>query len=75
MVPMTGREFYNWQTGGGANDVARLVGCLESADVAWCVIGGVAVLFRRRRATRASNKIGGLAAKSRQNSTLTELSS
>jgi hypothetical protein len=43
MVPMTGREFYNWQTSGGADDVARLVGCLESADVAWCVIGGVAV--------------------------------
>ncbi len=40
---MTGREFYNWQTGGGADDVAKLVGCLESTGVAWCVIGGVAV--------------------------------
>jgi hypothetical protein len=40
---MTGKQFYDWQTGGGTNDVMRLVDCLERADVAWCVIGGVAV--------------------------------
>ena len=40
---MTGKQFFDWQTGGGTNDVMRLVDCLERADVAWCVIGGVAV--------------------------------
>ena len=40
---MTGKQFYDWQTSGGTNDVMRLVGCLERADVAWCVIGSVAV--------------------------------
>jgi hypothetical protein len=40
---MTGKQFYDWQTSGGTNDVMRLVDCLERADVAWCVIGGVAV--------------------------------
>ena len=42
-ITMTGKQFYDWQTGGGTNDVMRLVDCLERADVAWCVIGGVAV--------------------------------
>jgi hypothetical protein len=42
-IAMTGKQFYDWQTGGGTNDVMRLVDCLERADVAWCVIGGVAV--------------------------------
>jgi len=40
---MTGKQFYDGQTGGGVNDVRRLVDCLERADIAWCVIGGVAV--------------------------------
>jgi len=40
---MTGKQFYDWQTAGGADDVMRLVDCLERADVAWCAIGGVAV--------------------------------
>jgi len=40
---MTGKQFYDWQTAGGANDVIRLVDCLERADIAWCAIGGVAV--------------------------------
>ncbi len=40
---MTGKQFYDWQTGGGTDDVMRLVDCLERADVAWCIIGGVAV--------------------------------
>ena len=40
---MTEKQFYDWQTSGGTNDVMRLVGVLEKADVAWCVIGGVAV--------------------------------
>ena len=40
---MTGKQFYDWQTRGGTDDVMRLVDCLERADVAWCVIGGLAV--------------------------------
>jgi hypothetical protein len=40
---MTGKQFYDWQTGGGTNDVMRLADCLERADVAWCVIDGLAV--------------------------------
>ncbi|MDI9430608.1 MAG: nucleotidyl transferase AbiEii/AbiGii toxin family protein [Planctomycetota bacterium] len=40
---MTAKQFFDWQTGGGTNDVMRLVDCLERADVAWCAIGGVAV--------------------------------
>lgn len=40
---MTAKQFYDWQTSGGTNDVMRLVSVLEKADVAWCVIGGVAV--------------------------------
>jgi hypothetical protein len=40
---MTAKQFYDWQTSGGTNDVMRLVDCLERADVAWCAIGGVAV--------------------------------
>ena len=40
---MTGKQFYDWQTSGGTDDVTRLVAALERADVAWCVIGGVAV--------------------------------
>lgn len=40
---MTAKQFFDWQTAGGTNDVMRLVDCLERADVAWCAIGGVAV--------------------------------
>lgn len=40
---MTTKQFYDWQTSGGTNDVMRLVDCLERADIAWCVIGGIAV--------------------------------
>lgn len=40
---MTAKQFYDWQTSGGADDVLRLVDCLERADIAWCAIGGVAV--------------------------------
>jgi len=40
---MTPKKFYDWQTAGGADDVMRMVDCLERADLAWCAIGGVAV--------------------------------
>ena len=40
---MTGRQFYDWQTAGGVNDVLRLIETLERAEVLWCAIGGVAV--------------------------------
>jgi len=40
---MTAKQFYDWQTSGGTDDVMRLVDCLERADVPWCAIGGVAV--------------------------------
>lgn len=40
---MTGKQFYDWQTAGGADDVSRLVAVLERGCVAWCAIGGVAV--------------------------------
>jgi hypothetical protein len=40
---MTGRQFYDWQTAGGADDVMRLVDALERSEIPWCAIGGVAV--------------------------------
>ena len=40
---MTAKQFYDWQTVGGTDDVMRLVSCLERADIPWCAIGGVAV--------------------------------
>ena len=40
---MTAKQFYDWQTLGGTDDVMRLVDCLERADIAWCAIGGIAV--------------------------------
>lgn len=40
---MTSKQFYDWQTAGGTDDVMRLVDCLERADLEWCAIGGVAV--------------------------------
>lgn len=40
---MTSKQFYDWQTSGGTNDVMLLVDRLERADISWCAIGGVAV--------------------------------
>lgn len=40
---MTMRQFYEWQTGGGGTDVARLVEALEAREIPWCMIGGLAV--------------------------------
>lgn len=40
---VTAKQFYDWQTDGGTDDVMRLVDLLERADVAWCAIGGIAV--------------------------------
>jgi hypothetical protein len=40
---MTAKQFFDWQTAGGTDDVMRLVDCLERADIPWCTIGGVAV--------------------------------
>jgi hypothetical protein len=40
---MTARDFFDWQTAGGAGDVRRLVDTLESRQIPWCMIGGLAV--------------------------------
>ncbi len=40
---MTEKQFYQWQTDGGTNDVMRFVNALEAADILWCAIGGIAV--------------------------------
>lgn len=40
---MTPKQFFEWQTSGGTNDVMLLVDTLERADVPWCAIGGIAV--------------------------------
>ena len=40
---MTSKQFYDWQTLGGTDDVMRFVNALEKADIVWCVIGGIAV--------------------------------
>ena len=40
---MTAKQFFDWQTAGGTDDVMRLVDCLERADILWCTIDGVAV--------------------------------
>jgi hypothetical protein len=40
---MMPKQFYDWQTAGGTDDVMRLVDCLERADIPWCAIGGIAV--------------------------------
>ena len=42
---MTEKQFYDWQTLGGTDDVMRFVNALESADILWCAIGGVAVNY------------------------------
>ena len=40
---MTAKQFYDWQTAGGTDEVMRMVDCLERADISWCAIGGIAV--------------------------------
>jgi hypothetical protein len=40
---MTMRQFYDWQTAGGGGDVSLLVATLEAREIAWCMIGGLAV--------------------------------
>lgn len=40
---MTPKQFFEWQTSGGTNDVMSLVDTLERADIPWCAIGGIAV--------------------------------
>lgn len=40
---MTAKQFYDWQTAGGTDDVMRLVDCLERSEIRWCAIGGLAV--------------------------------
>lgn len=42
---MTEKQFYQWQTEGGTDDVTRFVNALEKADILWCTIGGVAVNY------------------------------
>lgn len=40
---MTMRQFYDWQTAGGGDDVTLLVATLERLKIQWCMIGGLAV--------------------------------
>ncbi len=40
---MTAKQFFDWQTAGGTDDVMRFVDCLERNDIDWCAIGGIAV--------------------------------
>lgn len=40
---MNERQFYDWQTLGGGNDVDKLVSALGGLGVSWCMIGGLAV--------------------------------
>ncbi len=42
---MTEKQFYDWQTLGGTDDVMRFVNALERSDVVWCTIGGIAVNY------------------------------
>lgn len=42
---MTSGEFFNWQTGGGGDDIRHLSAAWEQAGVEWCVIGGLAVNY------------------------------
>jgi hypothetical protein len=42
---MTEKQFYDWQTLGGTDDVMRFVDALERADIVWCAIGGIAVNY------------------------------
>jgi len=38
---MTGKQYYDWQIAGGADDVMRLLDLSERADIAQCAIGGI----------------------------------
>lgn len=40
---MTERQYYDWLTEGGANDITGMIHVLESVGVPWCMIGGLAV--------------------------------
>ncbi len=40
---MNERQFFDWQTLGGGNDVEKLVEVLNQSGAAWCMIGGLAV--------------------------------
>jgi hypothetical protein len=40
---VTTRQFYDWQTAGGGDDVSLLVATLERREIPWCMIGGLAV--------------------------------
>ena len=40
---MNSREFFDWQTLGGGNDVERLVSILQRSKAKWCMIDGLAV--------------------------------
>ena len=40
---MTPKQFYDWQTTGGTNDVMLLVDVLERTDISWCAINDLAV--------------------------------
>ena len=40
---MTAKQFDDWQTPRGTDDVMRLGACLEREDMAWCASGGIAV--------------------------------
>jgi hypothetical protein len=40
---MTQRQFCDWQTAGGGDDVSLLVATLERLAIQWCMIGGLAV--------------------------------
>jgi len=42
---MTMRQFYDWQTAGGGDDVSLLVATLERREIPWCMIGGLAVNY------------------------------
>jgi hypothetical protein len=42
---MTLRQFYDWQTAGGGDDVSLLVATLERREIPWCMIGGLAVNY------------------------------
>lgn len=40
---MTAKQFFDWQTSGGGDEVTRLSAVLDRAGIPWCVIGGIAV--------------------------------
>jgi hypothetical protein len=42
---MTAKQFFDWQTVGGTDDVMRFVDCMARADISRCAIGGAAVNY------------------------------